>query len=303
MRPFVYVDARPRDTGVVVLGSKGNDDLVFSRDVHGRVVVTEARGQPLSPGPHCKQTAQNVVVCAPGAPLRFLLAWGDDGNNRLKLTNGFPRDFTAHLDGGEGDDRLEGAGASDVLFSGRSGADVLVGNGGDDALISESYSDDRARSGATYKGGADILIGGNGDDQLVSDYPCGGHRFRGGAGWDIAGFARVGDRSIHAQLGGPLRASDRSPFYGKSFLPGVCNPNKYGTTLEPGLEVLEGSKGNDKLLGDDKTNVIWGRQGNDIIRGFGGRDVLNGHEGNDQIWGGGGDDLISGGSGNDALHP
>jgi hypothetical protein len=43
----VYVDARPRDTGVVVLGSKSNDDLVFSRDAHARVVVTKARGRPL----------------------------------------------------------------------------------------------------------------------------------------------------------------------------------------------------------------------------------------------------------------
>jgi Ca2+-binding RTX toxin-like protein len=300
--PFAYVDARPRDTGVVVLGSKGDDHLVFSRNASKQVVVTEAQGKPLHAGPHCVQTAVSIVTCTPGAPLRFLLAWGDDGKDHLVIEDGFPRDFTAHLDGGEGDDHLVGAGASDVLFTGRNGADLLDGRGGDDALISESYGDDRARPGNTYQGGADVLLGGGDNDQLVCDYPCGGHTFNGGPGIDIAGFARVGARSIHAQLGGPILDSNRSPFYGKAFLPGVCNVDKYGTTLLPGLEILEGSKGDDKLLGDEKRNIIWGRQGNDIIRGLGGNDILLGHDGSDKIWGGEGDDVIVGGAGNDQVN-
>lgn len=300
--PFVYVDARPRDTGVVVLGSQGDDHLVFSRTGGGNVVVAETAGKPIHAGPGCLQSGPGAVTCAPGAPLRYLLAWGDDGNDSLTIRDGFPRDFTAHMDGGEGDDHLVGAGGVDVLFSGRSGRDVLDGAGNDDALISESYGDDRARSGAAYQGGADLLLGRGGNDQLVSDYPCGGHRFSGGPGVDIAGFARVGARSIHAQLGGPVAAADRSPFHGKAFLPGVCNVDTHGTTLDPDLEILEGSKGNDKLLGDDRRNVIWGRQGNDVIRGLGGDDVLLGHDGNDRIWGGDGDDVIVGGGGNDQVN-
>jgi Ca2+-binding RTX toxin-like protein len=288
--PFVYVDARPRDTGVVVLGSESNDQLTFER-INGQVVVTEMLGGPLHAGAHCSQTAVNVVTCVPGAPLRYLVAWGGGGNDELTMTSGFPRDFTAHLDGGEGDDRLVGADGDDVLFSGRSGADFLDGGPGDDALISESYADERQKSGSQYGGGADTLVGRGGNDQLVCDYPCGGHYYSGGPGFDIAGFARVGERSIHAQLAGPIRNADKSPFFGRAFLPNVCNVDQYGTRLEADLEVLEGSTGNDKLLGNNADNVIWGRQGNDILRGFDGNDVLLGHEGNDQLFGGDGDDV------------
>ena len=48
---------------------------------------------------------------------------------------------------------LEGARVvlvDDVLFTGRNGADRLDGGFGDDALISESYNDDREKSGAAY---------------------------------------------------------------------------------------------------------------------------------------------------------
>jgi hypothetical protein len=288
--PFVYVDSRPRDTGVVVIGSVADNHLIFSRE-GTQVVVTETLGGALFAGPHCTQAAPHVVSCSPNGPLRYLLAWGGAGNDVLTITNGFPRDFTAHLDGGDGNDQLVGADLGDILFGGRSGSDLLDGGPGDDALISESYADDRQQYGNAYPGGADTLLGREDDDQLVCDYPCGGHYYSGGPGFDIAGFARVGDRSIHAQLRGPIRTADKSPFFGKSFLPGVCDVDKYGTYMEPDLEVLEGSKGKDKLFGNNADNVIWGRQGDDILKGFDGDDVLLGSDGNDQVFGGRGNDV------------
>jgi Ca2+-binding RTX toxin-like protein len=286
--PFVFVDARPRDTGVIVLGGTDDDHLVFSRE-NGDVVVTETSGGVLHAGAHCTQIAPTVVKCQPKAPLKYLMAFGDDGNDELTIEDGFPRDFNAHLDGGDGDDDLFGADGEDVLFSGRSGVDRLDGGPGDDALISESYADDRGKSGKDYPGGADTLLGRGGNDQLVTDYPCGRHFYSGGPGVDIAGFARVGDRAIHAQLGGPV--SKKANFHGKAFLPGVCDVDLYGTHLEDDLEILEGSKGNDHLFGNDRDNIIWGRQGKDLLAGFGGTDVLLGHEGADQVHGGDGDDV------------
>jgi Ca2+-binding RTX toxin-like protein len=285
--PLVFVDARARDTGLVALGSRQRDDLTFARPQPGVVVVTETQGRALfAGGEHCEQTSRSVVTCRPPHALRYVMAWGDDGADTLRLDDdgaGWPRDFEAHLDGGDGDDHLVGSSRPDVLFSGRSGADVLDGRGGDDALISESYAFDRARSGAAHEGGADTLLGRGGNDQLVSDYPCGGHYYSGGEGVDIAGFARVGDRSIRAQLRGPIDDDERSPFFGKAFLPGVCNVDAFGTHLEPDLEILEGSKGDDVLLGTNRRNVIWGRQGNDVVRGYGGGDVVYGHEGRDTV--------------------
>ena len=288
--PFVFVDARPRDTGVVVLGSTQNDHMLFSHE-GGSVVVTETSGGTLHAGAHCTSISASVVKCTPSAPLRYLMAFGDDGNDELTIEPGFPRDFNAHLDGGDGDDDLVGADGEDVLFSGRSGVDRLDGGGGDDALISESYADDRKMSGKDYPGGADTLIGRGGNDQLVTDYPCGGHHYSGGPGIDIAGFARVGDRKIHAQLNGNISVAHKSKFFGKAFLPGVCHVDLHGTHLEDDLEILEGSKGNDMLLGNEEDNIIWGRQGNDTLAGFGGEDVLLGHQGADQVHGGTGDDV------------
>lgn len=278
--PFVYVDARPRDVGVIALGSAGNDHLVFRR-TGGAVVITAQA--PIHAGSHCIQSSATVVTCHPPAPFRYLLAWGGDGNDTLVMKPGFPRDFNAHLDGGNGNDTILGADGDDVLFTGRSGRDRLVGGPGEDALISESYAGDRRKNGAQYGGGGDVLLGGPGNDQLVSDYPCGRHFYSGGPGIDIAGFARVGDRSIDAQLRGPIHAADRSPFFGKAILEGVCDPDTFGTHLAADLEILEGSKGNDRLYGNDRRNIIWGRQGSDILRGFGGDDILMGDAGSDTI--------------------
>jgi Ca2+-binding RTX toxin-like protein len=280
-RPLIFVDARPRDTGIVFLGRTDADKVVFTRKDNGTVVATSE--SPIHPGAHCTTKSVHVVECDPPGQLRWLMAWGDDGNDELAMTNGFPRDFNAHLDGGEGDDDLIGADGQDILFSGREGKDTLDGGPNDDALISESYSEDRNKPGHEYGGGEDTLLGRGGNDQLVSDYPCGNHNYFGGLGIDIAGFARVGDRPIHAQLGGPVGDGEHSDFYGKAFLPGVCNAQKYGTTLADDLEILEGSKGKDKLLGNNRDNIIWGRQGDDILKGNGGDDVLLGQEGNDNV--------------------
>ncbi len=287
--PFVYVDARKRDTGVIVLGGPGNDILQISHP--GKDVSVFTPGATITAGPGCEQTRADFVTCNIPHPLRYVVAWGGDGDDEIKISGEFPRDFESHLDGGDGNDKLYGRGGADIMFGGRHGEDRLEAAGGDDALISESYADDRAKFGSEYGGGFDTLLAGDGNDQLVSDYPCGKHYYSGGTGLDIAGFARVGARPIHAQLSGPINDGDRSEFYGKAFLPNVCNPDDYGTRLEDDLEILEGSKGNDKLYGNNRDNIIWGRQGNDLLLGFGGVDRLDGNEGADRVHGGEGEDL------------
>jgi Ca2+-binding RTX toxin-like protein len=289
--PYAYVDARKRDTGVIVLGGPMTDKLSISHPGDD-VVVFNAAGT-ITAGPGCQQTRSDLVTCHPPYQLRYVMAWGGDGDDELKIAGDFPRDFEAHLDGGDGGDVITGHGGADVLFGGRSGADELHGGRGDDALISESYSDDRAKTGDQYGGGEDKLYGEEDNDQLVSDYPCGHHHYSGGTGLDIAGFARVGDRSINAQLRGPIHDGDKSNFFGMAFLPGVCNVETHGTWLEDDFEILEGSKGNDHLYGNDLSNIIWGRQGNDQLRGFGGDDKLYGDAGDDQLFGGDGNDKES----------
>jgi Ca2+-binding RTX toxin-like protein len=303
MLPFVFTDIRPQnqrgrsgDSGVIILGSLGPDNLTFSRQGH-MVIVTDNNHNRLYPaGPECfyaESSRTDIVACTPGDQLRYLMAWGDAGDDKLQLGDGFrgPKtdaaylrgDFAAYLDGGEGSDELNGGDSDDILFTGRSGFDQLYGHGGDDALISETYKDDEHR----LDGGRDILDGGGGNDQLVTDHPCNGHEFHGGHGeFDIAGFARVVDHGIRATIGG------------KAFsLHGPC----VGTLIARDLEVLEGTKFADELIGNDDNNTIWGRGGNDTIFGLDGDDVLEGDEEDDEIHGGAGDDQISGGIGDDTL--
>jgi serralysin len=66
-----------------------------------------------------------------------------------------------------------------------------------------------------------------------------------------------------------------------------------------GIEHLEGSAGNDTLVGSDVANTLRGGGGNDILKGYGGQDQLHGSAGDDVLTGGDWDDYLYGGPGND----
>ncbi len=311
--PFAFIDDSGDDLGLIVMGAQGNANDSLSVAMTGTSVwVTSNSGAEITPGAHCIHpgpAVPTVAQCGLPHAFRYVLSVGGDGNDHLDLLGDFPRDFNAHLYGGNGDDTLLGAASDDVLFSGPTGTDTLRGAGGDDALLSESASNVQTTRGPDYHDGPDTLDGGNGNDQLVADYPCGAHHFIGGDGWDIAGFRRSSPaglssyQGITAQFGGGINdMSHRQPFHGRAFMPGLCAFDPYGTTLAPDLEVLEAGEGDDHLYGNDTDNVIWAWGGDDHIWGFGGDDVLDGHRGNDEIYGGDGRDWLHGFDGNDTLH-
>ncbi|HEY8078150.1 MAG TPA: calcium-binding protein [Labilithrix sp.] len=304
---FVSLDDKARDTGILVRGTGGADalDIVLVKD---DFVV---RGASLFAGPGCTGGG-GEVHCNPSHVLRWIAAWGGDGDDTIKLaeaaggSRAFPVDMTTHVSGGDGSDHLFGGDEQDVLFTGPTGTDHLFGGAGGDALLSESRKwpkkmcapnsrdprcDEDKPDAAHYTDGADELDGGPGDDQLVADYPCGGHHYSGGGGKDIAGFARSGSFDLYAQLAGA--AAKVTAFHGKAYNPQLCG-DAHGTRMEDDLEILEASSGNDLLYGNDKPNVIWGREGNDRIHGLGGDDVLEGLVGDDWIWGGAGNDVMTG---------
>jgi Ca2+-binding RTX toxin-like protein len=297
------------DVGVVFIGSKVHDDI----EVHGNgnvIEVTQHTGAALTAGPGCTSEGANKVRCDVGAfiaskphddsPFHYVAGYADDGNDSVEFTGTFPNEFETHVSGGEGDDHLVGNDEQDVFFTGPSGKDHLEGRGGDDALLSESHHDDKWDGGdrpkvEDYNDGADALEGGDGDDQLVADYVCGGHFYSGGAGKDIAGFARSGKHPIHAQLGGP--AAMKTQWYGQAANMDLCgkDPAKW-THMQTGqdadLEILEGSEGPDYLWGDDRDNRIMGRAGGDHLFGLGGDDEILGEAGKDVIEGGPGHNHI-----------
>jgi Ca2+-binding RTX toxin-like protein len=301
------------DVGLVVLGSLGNDDITVHGGNGGTVLVTA--NHALTAVAPCTQDGADAVRCDVDQyiasvphrpnPFHYILAWGDKGNDTITFDGTFPRDVEVSASGGEGDDHLIGGDEQDIFFTGTDGKDHLEGNGGDDALIGESHHDaswdkgDRPKS-ANYHDGADIFDGGSGNDQLVVDYVCGGHRYIGGPGRDIAGFARSGYHPIHAQLGGVVQL--KTQWWGFAANMDLCGDDKSAWTSwkrgkDADLEVLEASDGADYLWGDDGANTIWGRGGGDHMYGLGGNDTLLGADGHDVIDGGPGHNTISYGEG------
>lgn len=316
---FVTLDVTPRDVGLVIVGTAADDDVSVIRTADGFRVKSDT-GTSFLAGPNCRADGA-AVVCETAHVLRYMAAWLGDGDDTATFaetvgeTRRFPNDMTVHANGGNGSDVLSGGDEQDVLFSGPTGNDTLAGFAGDDALLSESRKwpkkdctpeqantnpacDEDKPVSAKYTDGADALSGGPGDDQLVTDYPCGKHRYSGGGGKDIAGFARSGTFNLKAQLAGSSSAPQS--FQAHAFNPQLCDVGD-GTVLEDDLEILEASDGNDELWGNDKNDTIWGRGGNDVIHGLGGDDVLDGADGDDSLYGGAGNDTLTGGAGNDKL--
>jgi Ca2+-binding RTX toxin-like protein len=293
----------PIDVGVVVLGGAGDDNIqIYGSDGNVKVV-----GAGLNAGPGCEMVSAGIIHCAVGGAFHYVMAYGDTGNDTIQFFGKFPREFEAHASGGPGNDHLIGGDEADVLFTGPDGTDWLEGGDGDDALLSESHhigpkwKDGDRPEVADYHDGADRLDGGPGNDQLVVDYVCGGHRYIGGPGFDIAGFARTGSHPIHAQLGKKTAAAHQTKWYGFAANMDLCGSKQeawtsWKTGVDGDLEVLEASDGADYLWGSDQNDTIWGRGGGDHIWAYDGDDDILGADGKDVIDGGDGANTIKYGS-------
>jgi Ca2+-binding RTX toxin-like protein len=94
--------------------------------------------------------------------------WGDACNDKAKRIFGVQTtDGKDKLNGGDGDDKLYGAGGNDTL-NGGSGKDKLYGGGGNDKLNGDA--------------GRDLVDGGTGNDKLTGGKDT--NTYRGGAGND-----------------------------------------------------------------------------------------------------------------------
>ena len=67
------------------------------------------------------------------------------------------------------------------------------------------------------------------------------------------------------------------------------------------IQIIKGTKDNDKLVGGDGSDYIIALEGDDQLFGGKGDDKLSGGEGDDQLSGGEGKDILDGGDGNDQL--
>ena len=215
-----------------------------------------------------------------------------------------------NLIGGRFDDALTGDDAANVIDGG-SGDDLMDGGAGRDTASYDAAVAGVAVSlavrGAQFTGGAgtdtlrrfEHLTGSAFDDRLAGDASV--NAVRGGAGDDVVSGNALGEAQVGEGLdlldGGA--GSDIASFAGYSgnvvaVLNGAFDVtgNVAGVNVATlrGIEGLEGGSGNDRLVGDDRANVLLGRGGNDDLSGGNGMDMLEG---------GLGDDILVGGEGTD----
>ncbi len=221
-----------------------------------------------------------------------------------------------YLDGGAGDDELLGGKGNDILI-GDDGVDILVGGEGDDLIWGGR--------------GNDIVVGGPGKDTYLY------HR---GDGVDLVQDPDIatGSQYLNELALGPGITRDQVKFRLASLMVDVGDGDAihfngfdpddplatpvlesiqfadgdvmtYQDVLEQGFD-LDGTDGNDEILGTAVTDRIDGKAGNDRLVAKAGDDTIIGGAGRDDIDAGGGDDVVQGGedadvvdggAGNDAI--
>jgi Ca2+-binding RTX toxin-like protein len=309
--PFAYLDlyspfsngTPTPDPSFIAVGGSASESLALTSTSGGFQATAGVSGlsEPLATtGPCGHGSSEGEVSCSlsPKPVGGATAAVGGEGGDAITVTNGFPEGMSLDVDGGDGSDTLTGSSSAEDLFSGNSGNDVMHAGAGSDALISEGT-------------GADQLYGESGNDQLVTNNPCEGVLFSGGEDTDIAGFARTVPGENGAPSNGGVNGIDawlgEGSTYGGAY---IFNSSKSGNVCAGGakasvggdLEVLEGTKFDDELVGNELANTVWGRQGNDELFGAGGNDTVEGDEGNDGVHGGTGVDILRGSAGFDRLY-
>jgi Ca2+-binding RTX toxin-like protein len=262
------VGGAPGSVDIYLAGSSGNDDITAT---YGSTAVeftlsggssfdaagADAGGCTLGPG--AEPTTATCPLGAPSTPnvppLDAILLAGLGGNDTIDAPN-FPDGTSVVELGGEGGDTLNGGPSEDVLVDGPgAGADTLNAGAGDDALL--------------HNGGADLLEGGPGSDLFLSVSVCDGETIRGGVGGandrDNASWARLGGGGVYANL--------ETGLAGRVAGESLSCPTGSPDHLE-GISDLEGSEGNDVLIGNGQSNQLLGHTGADVYRAMGGDDTI-----------------------------
>jgi len=283
-------------------------------------------------------SAENIFTPISGTPLPADagadVIFAGNGNDKVWAGQGNDVVF-----GEAEDDFLSGNGGNDILLGG-AGKDILEGDGAELSGISptnmgDDYLDGGADDDVIYGNeGNDILIGGTGDDTLVggtgqdtyiynvSDgkdwiYDTKGEnnilRFGAGVNKDNITLS-LGSLKLNLGNGDEIHIGDfdQTDVFNSSSISGFEFED--GSTLTTsellarGFD-LDGTAGDDQIVGTNTTDRISGYGGNDTLAGLNGTDTLSGGDGNDELFGDAasvplaehGNDVLDGGAGDDTL--
>jgi Ca2+-binding RTX toxin-like protein len=205
---------------------------------------------------------------------------GLGGTDSLTASDGVGARTLLSVDGGAGNDTVNGSDGPDLILGGE-GDDVLNGGGGDDRIVGDR--------------GADTMNGGSGDDTLVWNNGDGSDVANGDDGRDdveVNGAPAAGD-VFAVQPNGARIKFDRTnlvPFSIDIGSSETLHANGLGgddaiTVGDVGdySVTAAGGPDNDTLTGGASSDTLLGGSGNDTINPGGGLDVVSGDEGDDQV--------------------
>lgn len=185
-------------------------------------------------------------------------------------------------------------------ITGGAGADTIHAGSGDDRADGNSDSGSDTDPDTVWGGlGVDLVLGGGGNDTLAGDE--GGDTIDGQDGDDVISGGDGGD-TIRGGKGADRIAGDG----GNDSIWGA----ESAQALVDGGDIVDGGAGVDTIVGGHGDDWIAGGEGDDSVKGddgadqvFGGAggDLVEGNGGNDVVRGGPGDDRISGGGGDDLV--
>ncbi|MEM8571319.1 MAG: calcium-binding protein [Pseudomonadota bacterium] len=160
----------------------------------------------------------------------------------------------------------------------------LIGGDGEDTIIGSGELTSLDRDDGLFGGpDSDLIIPGGGNDVIYGDLDSSTAE---DTGTDTLSYRNVAQVLVDLEANF-ARGSD---VFGEAFQDQIFQ-----------IENIEGSRGNDILLGDEGANLILGFRGRDVANGREGNDTMIGGRGNDTFAGAEGNDELSGGRGNDQL--
>ncbi|MCX8503007.1 MAG: calcium-binding protein [Beijerinckiaceae bacterium] len=199
---------------------------------------------------------------------------GGDNNDIIFASNG-----KNTIDGGEGTDTVDYSTASGKLNLTLFDSDVteakFVGSSKKDTLINVENIIATSDDDTVFGNSSDNSIDGrDGNDYLSGGY--GNDSLDGGAGsnWISYDYLRSSDGPYRLQVAGSA--------------PLTVAISATETDVVQNIENLQGSKGDDLIIGDELKNSLYGGDGNDTILGGNGNDTLNASTDFDSIDGGSG---------------
>jgi Ca2+-binding RTX toxin-like protein len=223
----------------------GNGDDAIVATYSGSAVSFTNHGSPI--GSFSVAEPPDSVVVA-----------GLDGNDTIDAS-GFPASTSLILAGGQGNDHLVGGETEDALIDGPGNDEVQAG-AGDDAVPNNE--------------GTDSLHAGAGEDLFVDDAVCEGDLLDGGPDRDNANWANFDSAiSIDMQVG-------TAGLVGSGGQPSCASGSP--TTLSA-LEDVEGTDGDDVLVGDAGDNQLLGRPGHDTYHALAGNDTILANSGDTDL--------------------